>query len=169
MSQLKGRYILAVFAISIIIGLLDGIWVNISIIIMESYINSFDDISTYQNILGVLRHWIVPVLLLLVSYAYGKKVNIREDLRKTVLILYMVCFTGFFIGDFHGYFYAHNLMGNSEAAAFALIWGFINSLGSGTTLFFTCFSALTMRNMLNNPTTTPLDISNLSSDPRDNI
>ena len=145
--KVDGRLLKAAFVTALIIGLLNGITPNFSFYFMSRGWMSDSEISRFQNNINIIRQWLGPIALFLASYVAGKTIDIRANLKATIISIYWRCFTGSYVGYVIGNGYMFSLMGEFSLS-FTLVWGAITSLFLGVILFFISYSGIVIINIL---------------------
>jgi len=143
----EGIILKTAFVSAFIIGLLGGMNQMFGFHFMSTGWMSDNAVSRYEYYMDVTRQWLSPAILFAASYLFGGVIDIKAQLKETVIHVYWRCFLGVAVGYVMGYSYMSYLMGE-YGLAFPIIWGILNGLGVGTILFCISFSAVVIKNTL---------------------
>ena len=111
------------------------------------------DVGLYLSLLNTSRLVFLPLLLFIISYIFGKRLNIEAEIKPIITYLIFGCFIGNFVGYlvvniviFNSINISNDLFFNVFLSIFNSLFGSLSSIFS---IFFVSFSAIAIASLRN--------------------
>ena len=140
---MNNRLVCVLLVIAFAAGILSGMKPMLSLYLLMRGIRDFDA-GKVLFFVSILASVINPLTLFIVSFRLGSSLDVRAELRTTIVSIYLGCFLGSFAGHQLGYSIMQYAVMGSVMALFNLLWGMFHNLGSAISLFFVSFSAISI-------------------------
>lgn len=140
--KINRRIVRGTLAIAFVIGIVEGILPFFGLYILNNLGMSVIDLSRYQFYLSIIRYGLNPIVLFTVSYILGRAIDVKAELRTTIVSVYLGCFVGDFLGYLLGYSYMRNLIGLGLPISYIVPWSAFYGMISAVILFFVSFVAI---------------------------
>ena len=140
--KINRRIVLVLIAIAFVIGIVEGFLPLFGLYVMDVMGGSVIDFSRYQFYLSIIRYGLNPIVLFTVSYILGRAIDVKAELRTTIISVYLGCFVGDFLGYLLSYSYMMNLMRSGLPMSYIVPWSAFYGMVSAVILFFVSFAAI---------------------------
>ena len=138
------RLVCVLLVIAFAAGILSGMKPWLRIYLLMRGIRDFDA-GKVLFFVGILASVINPLTLFIASFRLGSSLDVRAELRTTIISIYGGCFLGSFIGwQLGALSMAYAVDVDLVNVWYNVLGGTLENLGSAISMFFVSFSAISI-------------------------
>jgi hypothetical protein len=156
--KINRRIVLVTLIIAALIGILRGIFPFLVPYFMSRGMQLIDatGLGAYTTLITTFTGYgLNPLALFVASYLLGRDLDLKVELRTTIVSIYLGCFLGIFMGSVIGFSFMMSLMQESTPSPVILLTVLFNAgygLFSALNLFFVSFSAIAIASIIRSKT-----------------